>query len=75
MTIKIGQCLYRGMEYEPVDPQADSDELAAQGDRLLLYHDRGGEPLMYVAKRGEVNAGWVIGVFTPDDWPGTYGRK
>lgn len=48
--------------YEPIQPQADTDELA-KSPRLILYHDRRNGPRLSVYPgNGEMQAGWVVGV-------------
>jgi hypothetical protein len=59
---------YFGRNYHAVPPQADTDVLAAQGERLMLKHQPGAEPYFVVAFAGELTAGWVVGVFTAP-WP------
>lgn len=55
---------YNNRRYQPVSPQPDTDEMAAQGDRLMLRHNEAGaSPGFYVAKRGELCSGWTIGIF------------
>lgn len=57
--------IYNGREYDIVNPpQADNDELANSGDRLVFHHDRihGGSTLS-IAPKGVLHAGWVLGVF------------
>lgn len=52
--------------FKPVTVQADSDELADQGERLLIYFPRRwqpGDPVdTRIAAIGIVTAGWVVGV-------------
>lgn len=59
MTAK---CTFEDRFYTPIDPQADSDQLAEQGDRLMLYHLPWGNPKLFVAKQHELSGGWVIGM-------------
>lgn len=53
---------FEGRQYTVVTPQADTDEIALKGDRLLLVHDQTQSHLMIVP-RGDLYAGWVVGVF------------
>jgi hypothetical protein len=42
----------------------DSDELAAQGDRLMFRHGSAADQsALFIAPKGERTAGYVIGVF------------
>lgn len=47
--------------YTPITPQPDTDDLAKSA-RLMLYHDRGDGPRLFVAPAGDLQAGWVVGV-------------
>jgi hypothetical protein len=47
--------------YTPIPPQPDTDDLAKSA-RLMLYHDRGDGPRLFVAPAGDLQAGWVVGV-------------
>lgn len=53
---------FHGRFYHPIPPQADNDELADKGDRLILKHVICQEPKIFVAPKGTLYAGWVIGV-------------
>lgn len=54
---------FNGRPYEPIMPvQQDSDELAYHRERVMLRHNRWGEPTLFVAKANVVTAGWVIGI-------------
>lgn len=50
--------------YEPVIPQPDSDFLAAQGQRVILYNGLRTSPItrLFLVPQGEIHAGWVIGI-------------
>lgn len=52
--------------YEPLPVQADTDKLANQGERLLIYFPRRWEPgnpiETRIAAQGMLTAGWVIGI-------------
>ena len=51
--------------YNPVDPQADSVELSEKGDRLMFRHNaKQGFPNLFIAPKGELTSGWVLGIFT-----------
>lgn len=52
---------YGNFAYYPVDPVPDNDRLA-QHMRLMLLHDMKTGPYLFIAKRGELTAGWVVGV-------------
>lgn len=54
---------YDGRMYEPVTPQADNDTLAQRGDRLVFLHEVQRESRLLIVPKGELNAGWVLGVF------------
>lgn len=43
-------------------PQADTEELAAKGDRLMFRHDNY-ESYLFVAPKDMMHSGWVLGVF------------
>ena len=60
-----------GHSYLFVPPQADSDELAARGHRVLLYLQAWQKPVFITAPQGVVTAGWVIGVDVLDAHPTT----
>lgn len=53
---------YHGRPYQIVAPQADSEALAEQGERLMFKHDKMDSHLC-VAPKGMQTAGWVLGVF------------
>ena len=56
--------VYQGRTYQPTTPTGDFDALASEGDRLMFRHDITKDgPEFFVAPRGELNAGWVIGIF------------
>ena len=56
--------IYNGREYEIVIPQADTDELANSGDRLIFQHERlHGESKLSIVPTGVLTSGWVLGVF------------
>ena len=60
------------IEYQPCIPLADSEELASEKTRLVLYHGGsigqingkiyGENTKIFVAPKGEMVAGWVIGI-------------
>jgi hypothetical protein len=52
--------LLNGIIYEPIVPCADTDALADLGERLMLRHAMPSS--IFVAPKGELNAGWVIGL-------------
>lgn len=56
---------YNERPYCPMHPVADNDELAEQCDRLMLYHNtqQRSSPEFRIAPKGELTAGWVIGLF------------
>lgn len=47
--------------YHPIEPQGDNDHLARRA-RLVLYHDVKTGPRLFIAKRGELVAGWIVGL-------------
>ena len=47
--------------YKGITPQADTVELAENGDRIMLKHDWHGMKI-FVAPKDVLHAGWVIGV-------------
>lgn len=53
-------------KFVPVKAQADSDKLAEEYERLLIYFPKRWEPGQDVqtklAPRGMIHAGWVVGV-------------
>lgn len=51
-----------GREWEPVMISADSDELAALGERAMLRFSSHSEPEFFVAPAGVMHAGWVVGI-------------
>jgi hypothetical protein len=54
---------FKDVAYVPVPPQADKEEWARDYARLVFQHRIGAEqPLLFVAERGEMVAGWVIGL-------------
>lgn len=56
--------MYGDRTYAPtVPPESDTQELAEQGERLMLRHNRATDPEIFVAERGIQHAGWVIGTF------------
>ena len=48
--------------YKPIVPCADTDELANESARLMLYHDRK-ETLIFVAGKEDFCSGWVLGTW------------
>ena len=46
--------------YIPVNPTADTDELADQSQRLMFIHRRD-ESHLFIASRGTLYSGWVLG--------------
>ncbi len=54
--------------YTPITPTPDTDELSDRSARLMLYHTRIGShtcapgPSIFWAPKGELHAGWVIGI-------------
>lgn len=55
-------CFYRGNVYRPVQPGADNEAWAEEGRRLMFAH--GTRDLeFFVAPKGVLTSGWVIGVF------------
>lgn len=55
---------YNNRSYEPVKPQPDTHDLAENNERLIMVHDRETGPEFIIARRGYVNAGWVVGLFS-----------
>ena len=53
---------YKDVCYRAIRPQADTCELADEGRRILLYHDKKDGPILRVAEKGVLTAGWVVGV-------------
>lgn len=57
---------YNGEEYRPIKPQADSEALLKQGERVMLYHKSVGGGYcaveLHIAPRGLMCAGWAIGL-------------
>jgi hypothetical protein len=57
---------YDGQAYKAVNPTADTDELAKEGMRVILYHESAGCGLhtarLYIAPKGMIFAGWVVGL-------------
>lgn len=56
--------IFSGTEYTPIDPTPDTSELAESGARIVLYHSAHGSHLA-VAAKGEMHAGWVVGLVHP----------
>jgi len=60
---------FQDRPYEPVmvpggQLLADSDFLASKGDRLMFRHTQSDQvPNLFIAPKGEINHGFVIGVF------------
>lgn len=63
--MKTNYHTHQGRIYDPITPQADNDDLAAQGDRLVLQHGSPSQPQVRfaTAPAGVVTYGWVIGIF------------
>lgn len=56
--------IFSGIEYTPIEPTPDTGELAEAGARIVLYHSPHGSHLA-VATKGEMRAGWVVGLVHP----------
>ena len=50
------------IQYQPITPCPDTEELAHAGGRLMLRHTREGYPVIFWANSKTVRSGWVIGV-------------
>jgi hypothetical protein len=55
---------FEGVWYTPILFQADSDELAKGGKRLIIHHGTACSPetRVYWAAKGNIVAGWAIGI-------------
>lgn len=51
-----------GRYWEPVVPCGDNDDLSARSERLMMRLSAHEDPEFFVAPRGSLYAGWVIGV-------------
>lgn len=63
---------YCGRNYSPVlVVQADTEALATLGERLMFRHGSPTQPnlTLFVAQKGVLHAGWVIGVFDEPFYP------
>ena len=60
---------FNDKRYYAVPPQADTDLLCEQGDRLMIRHNLGKNPTIFVARIGILTAGWVIGLFPGETFP------
>lgn len=56
------KCYYfEDVEYKPIQPQADNEELAKKGERLILLHTDEG-PKLFIAPMEVIHSGWVVGL-------------
>ena len=65
----MNRCFFKNRPYTPTKPTPDDTESCDTFDRLMLRHNREDQPELFIAPRGELTAGWVVGVFT-DNVPG-----
>lgn len=57
------RCFFNNKSYSPIDPRPDErEDWIEKFDRLMFRHTDNG-PEIFVARRGEQNAGWIIGYF------------
>ena len=58
--------VYEGQPYRAINPQSDTDDLAAKGRRLMLRNKRFGAglvtPHLQIAPMNMLSSGWVIGI-------------
>lgn len=64
----MNYCMYQGRAYQPIQTVnsgivGDSDVLCEKGDRLMFRHDRRVGSELFVAPKGELCSGFVLGLF------------
>lgn len=59
--VNLALCWYNDIPYYPIKPEADSDELARRGSRLMIRHSTKNLEVL-VAPKGVLYGGWVIGL-------------
>jgi len=58
-----GSCWFQNRVYNPIIPCSDNDDIASEGDRLMLRHSRWEEPILFIAPKDNLHSGFVIGIF------------
>jgi hypothetical protein len=51
--------------YLAITPRPDGDDIAVNSQRVMMRHGKafaGEKPFMFIAEKGIVYAGWVIGI-------------